>query len=588
MNLPLLTITALAGELRKSWVGGIITGVESLFGTGLCLQAARALQTTFLCVGTHPSCFFPFLCTKPHLAGRKSPFVRSLRRLLDGYTITSVEQWRYDRILRIEFRKIEEIHGVRQRALILELIPRRQNMIMVDLASGVITEVLRQVTGEMSRVRHVLPNHPYQPPPRLGGVHPRTSSPEEFLKAARLHPREQLEKALIRCLPWASGFLLNELFLRKSLDISMSISKVRETELLNLWKIVDTWVRELESGPPRPTLILGLKNHSQTLLPYEPESVPHGQKRFFATLSQALEYLFGNFTERWAGEKDRRAMAAAMNRALRRGRRALKKLEVGLSDSRRAEEYKKLGEVIAANMARLKKGMSQAHLPDPYSTGGKAILVPLDPRLSPADNAQRYFKRFRKAKAGLPKIESRFQEVDLFLQKLEGLRQALRASSQRDKMEEIKSQLSQLGIQIFSEGAGRSSRDRRSRKQPLTFTLGDGWTLWVGRNNRENELLTHRMADHRDLWFHAQGVSGSHVILRREGRKEAPSKKVLEEAASVAAYFSRARHSKTAPVVYTEKRYVRKPRGAKPGLVAIEREKTLFVAPKLIPRDVEK
>lgn len=514
--------------------------------------------------------------------------MRSLRRLLDGFTITSIEQWRYDRILRIEFRKIEEIHGVRQRILILELVPRRQNMILVDLNSGKVLEALRQVTREMSRIRHVLPNHPYQPPPKLGGVHPRISSPEEFLKAARLHPQEQLEKALTRCLPWASDFLLNELFSRANLDMNMSVSRVKENQLLNLWKTMATWARELENGPLHPTLIFSLNAHSQTLLPYEPESVPHGQKRFFASLSQALEYLFGDFTERWAGEADRRAMATVVNRALRRGRRALKKLEAGLSDSRRAEEFRKLGEVIAANMGRLKKGMSQAQLPDPYSTKGKTILVLLDPRLSPADNAQRYFKRFRKAKAGLPKIESRFQEVHLLLQKLEGLRQALGASPERDKMEEIKIQLSQLGIQTFPDGARRSPKDQRSRKQPLTFTLGDGWTLWVGRNNRENELLTHRMAGPRDLWFHAQGVSGSHVILRREGRKGTPSKKVLEEAASVAAYFSRARHSMTAPVVYTEKRYVRKPKGAKPGLVAIEREKTLFVAPKLIQRDVEK
>jgi predicted ribosome quality control (RQC) complex YloA/Tae2 family protein len=213
------------------------------------------------------------------------------------------------------------------------------------------------------------------------------------------------------------------------------------------------------------------------------------------------------------------------------------------------------------------------------------IQVSLDPKLSPAENAQRYFKRFRKAKAGLPKIQGRLAEVRTQLKELESLRRSLQAASKKENVEDIAARLGQLGLRTVPPSPRRSVRGKQPASRPLTISLDQGWTILVGRNNRENDLLTHAIARPGDLWFHAQGVPGSHVILRREERKVEPSKRILEETASVAAYFSRARHSKTVPVVYTEKRYVRKPKGAKPGSAVVEREKTLFVKPKPVGRD---
>lgn len=405
---------------------------------------------------------------------------------------------------------------------------------------------------------------------------------------ARRHPQQQLAEMFTRCVPCASSYLLEDLSLRLNLDIGVPISELGDSQLLSLWKAMLSRAEELEGGPLRPTLVLDQRGHGQILLPYEPKSIAHRQKRIFATLSQALEKNLQELMEVWTLESDRKALSTCVQRALHRRRRTMKRLETDLANARRAGEFRKLGEVIAANIGRLKKGLSLAQLPDPYSKQGEMILVPLDPKLSPAENSQRYFRRFRKAKAGLPKIAVRLQEVRRLLEKLESTRQTLRTLSERKRMEQIKVQLSQLGIQPLSPPTRGSAKKQRPRRRPPAYTLGDGWIILVGRNNRENDLLTHKMASPGDLWFHAQGVPGSHVILRRKGRKDEPSKMVLEEAASLAAHFSRARHSKTVPVVYTEKRYVRRPKGAKPGSVVIEREKTLFVEPKLIRRDSEK
>ncbi len=586
MDLNLFTVTALAGELHNKLAGVVISEVSPLPLAGLCLRTAGASAHLSLCISTHAHLFGPFLCSSVQHGDGESSFVQNMRRLLCRHTITSIRQWQHDRVLHVQFQKIDEIYGLRRRVLILELIPRYQNLILMDLDSGLILETLRRVTGKMSRFRHILPGHPYQPPPQIVGLHPRVHSADQFLKSVRLQPQALLSEALIGCAPWISAHRPGDLSAQLNLDMKVPVSELNDARLLNLWQNIGVFIQKLEEGPVQPTLVLGQK--SSILLPYEPKLIPVEQKFLFATISQAMEKIFHDLIKRVELESDKKALLAGIHRVLHRDRRTMRRLQANLSNARRAEEFKKLGEVIAASMGQLKRGLSAARLPDPYSARGQKILVPLDPRLGPAENAQRYFKRFRKAKAGLPIIEGRLKEVRLLLDELEGLREVLQATSQKEGTKGIKTKLSRLGIQIPSTRHGRPQRVQKPKNIPPAYPIGDGWTIFMGRNNRENDLLTHRIARPRDLWFHAQGVPGSHVILRREGHKEEPSKKVLEQAASLAAHFSRARHAKLVPVVYTEKRYVRKPKGAQPGLVVIEREKTLFVEPKLIKRTAEK
>lgn len=587
MKLTLFTIAALASELHENLVGGTIVGVSSLAPSGLRLRVQKPSKTSSLCMPTHSDFFFPFLCTHTHPGGPESPFVRHLRRLLNRHTITSIGQWRGDRILRVELLKVDEIHGARRHVLILELVPRYQNLILMDLDSDLVLETFRQVTRRMSRFRLIRTGHPYKPPPKLAGSQLRPDSQDQFLQVIRQFPHGQLEKTVARVVPFASPYLLGELWPQMNMDPKVPVAELKDSQLVNLWKALAKWAEELESWPLRPTLILDKKGHGQALLPYELKSIPASQRRTFTSLSQALEHIFLDFRKQWALESDRKAIGLSLHRVLHRNRRTLKRLETDLANSQRFKEFRKLGEIISANIGQLKKGVSQARLADPYSTRGEMILVPLNPKLSPAENAQRYFKRFRKAKAGLPKIQRRLAKVRNQVKELEGLRQSLQASPGRDKLEEIKAQFARLGLQTTLIPLQVPVRGKKTTSRPLTICLDQQWTILVGRNNRENDLLTHTIARPKDLWFHAQGVPGSHVILRREGRKAEPSKKVLHDAASAAAYFSRARHSKTVPVVYTEKRYVRKPKGAKPGLAVVEREKTLFVEPKLVRRNEE-
>ena len=223
-------------------------------------------------------------------------------------------------------------------------------------------------------------------------------------------------------------------------------------------------------------------------------------------------------------------------------------------------------------------------LTDPADPARKHNIV-LDPKLSPAENAQRYFKRSRKARAALPRVRQRIHRLEEEIEKLIALREDLTRTSDEDRIRALADRLNRLSDEPADQDQGRPGRGRSGgeaapmRAIGRRYALPDGWQVLVGRNNKENDELTHRVARPDDLWLHAQGVPGSHVVIRRAGRKDAPGRRITELAAGLAAHFSRARHSGTVPVIVTEKRYVRKPRGAKPGTAVVEREKTLSVAP---------
>ena len=300
MDLNLLTVTALAGELHNKLAGMVIREVSPLPLDGLCLRAARASAHLSLCISTHAHLFGPFLCSSAQHGDGESAFVQNMRRLLNRHTITSIRQWQHDRVIHVQFQKTDEIHGLRRLVLILELVPRYQNLILIDLDSGLILETLRRVTGKMSRFRHILPGHPYTPPPQLMGLHPRAHSADQFLNSMRLQPQALLSGALSRCAPWVSSNLPGELSAQLNLDMKVPVSELKDAQLLSLWQTIGTFIQKLEGGPVQPTLILGQK--SSILLPYEPKLIPAEQKFVFRKFDkQAVAERFIKSIKRSAG-----------------------------------------------------------------------------------------------------------------------------------------------------------------------------------------------------------------------------------------------------------------------------------------------
>jgi len=301
------------------------------------------------------------------------------------------------------------------------------------------------------------------------------------------------------------------------------------------------------------------------------------------------------FAEDFRRELDRMTREAA--RMLARRERALE------GDKKAAEDHlldRRRGEILLSYYAEIPRGASRVELPDPYADSpGARIRLVLDPALSPHDNAARLFQRAKKGERGLALVERRLAQTRKSLAEAATLGRAVYDMPPKEALTSLDAFFRAAALDLSARGERRGSRllrrssapPRAERPEhrspgahrsirPRTFATSDGWKIWVGRNNTENDLITHRLSQPHDFWFHVVGVPGSHVILRRPTRTAVPTPRTLEEAASLAAYFSKARKLTRVPVIYTERKFVSKPRRAKPGQAMATRERELLVRPR--------
>lgn len=287
-----------------------------------------------------------------------------------------------------------------------------------------------------------------------------------------------------------------------------------------------------------------------------------------------------------------RSLAGRIRALRKRLERLRQAVERDLEHAERWPELERRGSALLARPDLVRRGLEEVRLPDPFDPDGPPLGVAVDPRLSPAENAATYLKRATRGKRSVDLVRRRLDAVRADIVWLTERADRPRAGWTEGDLERLEALVARHRVPGGDERARRPVTKRPETRSgvgfhPRRYRSSDGWTILVGRTNAENDWLTHRFAKPQDIWLHAQGVAGSHVILRREGRKDNPSRRTLEEAASLAAHHSKARHSEKVPVIYTERKYVWKPRRAAPGIAACTREKTLMASPadaEKIPR----
>lgn len=330
----------------------------------------------------------------------------------------------------------------------------------------------------------------------------------------------------------------------------------------------------------------------RTLLEPEPRIYWRGEDPAFFSLLQ-LQHL-GDLTEerfdsvdaaariyvrRWLGRKRFLELYEPIEKALAQAaqhyRTSTERMLEELSSESRAERYERWGHLLMAHAHDVATGSEEVELQDLFETGA-SVKVPLDPALSAIENAERYYDRARRTRRSREEAEKRLEETEQRARESEELLEALRKV---DGLSEIRSFRKERAAELAPYlSDGESDADRVPFRR---FDLQGGYQVWVGRNARQNDDLTFHHAQKYDLWMHARGVPGSHTVLRFPNRDAEPDKSVIQQAASIAAYFSKARGSGLVPVMIAERKYVRKPKGAGPGAVAVEREEVVIVEPKL-------
>ncbi len=293
-----------------------------------------------------------------------------------------------------------------------------------------------------------------------------------------------------------------------------------------------------------------------------------------APVNKTVEQMYDRMVTGKRAERLRTELSAALKKALARAERRAASISRDLDKASHAEEYRMAGELVLANLKLLKRGAESAEL-EGYS--GEKIVVPLDPLRTPSENAELYFKKYKKAKAGLAIISRRLEDARNEASSLRKRLDELASSDIPDAIESIRIKIAREGLLQVRAGHGAAERRTGAALPYRKFTYA-GWDILVGKNAAGNDELSGRLARPEDLWFHADAMPGSHVLIRNPRREEIPVS-VIETAASLAAYYSRGRGGDKVTVAYTQAKYVKKPKGAKPGLVTLARRRTIVVRP---------
>jgi predicted ribosome quality control (RQC) complex YloA/Tae2 family protein len=388
-----------------------------------------------------------------------------------------------------------------------------------------------------------------------------------------------LPAAIKKLSPLFNTTLIRELCYRAKVSDQKVVAEISDAEIDQLYASYQALLQELGSTA-------GARLYFETGLPVvfsiiNLEHLHNSEVESFESVHDAIRVFIGKSRKQKSVLQEKESLLHFLRQGAERAERTLQKMEEETEVLQRAMQHERYGKLLMANLAQLSKGMREIGLEDVFSRDRSLVLIRLDQKLSPAQNAEHYFNKAKKARAG---VEDKLERQDDIRERWELLREFLDRVSDLQTYEQLaeftatsREQLAKLGY----KGLPGETKEKREEAPFRTFTVSGGFQVWVGKSSENNDLLTLKFARPNDLWFHTRGSSGSHVVLRTGTGKGEPSRRALEEAASIAAFYSKMKNAKHVPVAMTERKYVRKPRGAPAGTVTIEREKLLFVNPKL-------
>lgn len=506
-------------------------------------------------------------------------FCMLLRKHIQGAKIAAVRQPAVERMLVIELDTTDELGVARRKQLVCELMGKHSNVILCG-EDGRIIDALRRVDGDLSGKRQVLPGLFYRMPPAQDKRDPFTLSGAGLAAALDEADGEQtLDRFLLATLLGFSPLLCRELSFRATGDAAKPVAQLTDGERLRLGQVYDDFVAFIEQERWQPYLLT--KNEDGAVFDFSFLPVTQYEGLLSVTRMDSFSALLAAFFEK-KGQAERMARRAAdlhktVVNARDRLARKLAAQQKELDATQNRAQYKRMGELITANLYQLTKGMNKAQVVDYYDETCPTVEIALDVRLTPQQNAQRYFKLYAKAKTAEEVLTEQLRQGRGDLEYLESVLVLLdEAESERD-LAQLREELTQTGVLSARQGRGKKQRAKPAAAKPFHYRTSDGFAVFAGKNNLQNDLLTLKTALKSDIWFHTQKIHGSHVILVSDGRT--PTDRAMTEAAMIAAYHSKARHSSRVPVDYTPVRQVKKPAGAKPGMVIYHVYQTAYVTP---------
>jgi len=565
MGFDYFTIHALAQEVQER-IGGKRVFRAGSGRAGLAFACDRTGQVCAWVGGGGYLCFLP-----EKWPAELADWVGAERYLLHA-RVKDVWPDKRDRIIRVRLERRDREGGATYGQLVYELIHPRCQVILVSEETG---EVLGLWKGQR-KAQRVLVGKPYAPPPPQERLLP---GEDEFGQFARAIGPEKgaIGIAGARLLVGMDRSTFAELLHRAGLQRDMGVGDLSDDDVERLWQMAVT----LYENPPEGGAFVWQEEGQYRFSALEPTRI-RTEVLKFPTVSEAILEVQGRNREAERETRRIQELRGRLRAAARKLDRKVQALRQDIAEAGGAEELEKKGNVLFAQLKAVKPGEVDVELPDIYDISEQArVRIELDPRRTPAENASWFLKTARKYLRRRQMLPERLKRCEAQVQVLEGFLQELGRGGELDS-QRMEQWLMENGLAARKEFG---KKQQGETAHPRRYRTSDGWRVWAGRSNRENDVLTHRLAAQDDYWFHAYGYPGSHVVLRREGRKEEPSRQTLEEVARVAAYWSKGRTASKVAVVYTLVKYVSKPRGGNPGQAVVRREKTIMVEPGLLPEE---
>lgn len=544
---------AMTHELQQL-VSGRISKIHQPNSQEIVLHIRAAGRNSRLLISIHPS-YSRIHVTNEAIDNPSEPpmFCMLLRKHLEGGFISSISQLEMDRVIILRVESKNEIGDDMVRELHIEIMGRHSNVILVDPERNLILDSLKHLSPSVNSYRTILPGQPHIAPPKQDKVNPYEVD-ESMLN--ELLDTDDISKTILSQLAGFSPLQAKELTYR--------LTDSNESK----YEVYRKFLDEFNNAQPKGTYV---ESGNKAIFSSVDLSHIEGNQVHYDSLGLLLDKVYFARAERDRVKQQAGDLERWLQNELDKLKLKMKKLAKEKANAEKLETFQLHGELLMANLYTLEKGMTEAQVINYYDEENTVITIPLSLRKTPVENAQSFFTKYNKAKTALLKTQQQMDKAKDDIDYLEMLQQQVMQASPQD-IEEIREELAEQG---WMKARISKKKKKVVKPTPENFVSSTGLPISVGKNNKQNDYLTFKIANKSQTWFHTKDIPGSHVVIH----DNEPDETSILEAARLAAYFSKARDSSSVPVDYTEVRHVKKPNGSKPGFVIYFEQKTVFVTP---------
>ena len=577
MALDGIVIAALVKELRDTLLGGHIQKIAMPEKNELLLTVKNHAAQHRLLISCEASLPLLYLQAENKPSPLTAPgFAMLLRKHIGSGKITAVEQLGLERIVRIETTQLNELGDIAPRALYTELMGKYSNIIFTD-ENDVILDSMRRVPASVSSLREVLPGRPYFVPEKLQKTNPLELSETNFTAALTAQGSLPLDRALSSAFSGISSLIAQEVLFRTSLEPREVFGGLSAEKRNALYSVFSSLMEAVRTERFEPVMYLRDEVPVEfSALPLETLKAEGLEARRYTSVSELLYSYYALRAESSRMRQKSSDLRRLVQNHLERSQRKRILQEKQLADSQKKEKYRVYGDLLNSYAYQIPAGADH-YVAENFYDENRPLRIPLDKNLSPAENAKKYFDRYAKLKRTELAVGAELEKTVQEEAHLASVLTALELATEESDLAEIREELAAFQY-VKRQRAQKGKRPQKIQSHPLHFRSSDGFDIFVGKNNYQNEELTFKVASGSDWWFHAKGMPGSHVIVKANGQ-ELPDR-CFEEAAALAAYYSKGRDQDKVEIDYLQRRNVKKVNGAPPGFVIYNSNWSMMAKPR--------